>query len=213
MTTDTAAQKAALATVKSAEKAYASAEKKSSAARERYLELQADTNRKARELAHARTNPDLYDDDPLTVVSPGQNLTGTKDEPEEFVPVKVHDQVKPGDTLMVRVPQPQPTVTVDASTAYVEPIAKPAPEPADETGDVDVLDGDALAEQLSEPDPWNIPVAQPQPEPAKPVRKRKTAKEKAAEAAAARPEGEPDDAFPPSINSGSEPPATMAPAF
>lgn len=66
----TDAKKQAEAVVKAAQKAYDAAAKKADDALAKYRPLRADANRKARELAHAETNPDLFDDDPLTVVAP-----------------------------------------------------------------------------------------------------------------------------------------------
>lgn len=64
-------RKDAEAEVKKAEKIWAAAAKKSDTAREKYAELQRETNAAARYLAHVRTDPILFDDDPLTVVEPG----------------------------------------------------------------------------------------------------------------------------------------------
>lgn len=194
--TDAAAAKAAIAAVKAAEKAYASSQKKSSAAREKYLELQADTNRKARELAHARTNPDLYDDDPLTVVSPGQNLTGTTEESASI-------EVVPSPAL----PAQEVAQAVAEKTA-AQPPAPPAPRPApvEEPDDTALAGGD----DGDDSDPWEQVAA---PAPAAPAKRRRSKAQQAAaeaiaeQAPAAEPDqGDDDGSYdPPSINAPKAP--------
>jgi len=113
-------KKSALQAVKAAERAWESAAKKASASREKYLELQRDANAAARALAHARTNPALFDDDPTSVVLPS-------DMPPAPPTPKLAVVEDAGDTP----PEPEPwqDADIDADTPpWEEPVAAPEPE-------------------------------------------------------------------------------------
>jgi len=149
--TDPTARKAAEAVVKTARKAYDSAAKKAESARQKYAELQGEANRAARVLAHASTNPDLFDDDPLSVVFPAFGTAMPSG-------VVLDEYVAAAETVIAEIAAvtetpkqlmlPEESLTSAAAFLPPSPIAQPAPlEPTyPEAGS-------------SEPDPWDLPAA------------------------------------------------------
>lgn len=139
-------RKAAEAAVKAAERAYDGAAKKADTAREKYVELNVIRNTAARALAHARTHPALFDDDPLLVVDPA---AGVNPSPVRVTGNTFTATVDTKETVIHRLPQP--TTPQDVAT-YVAP---PAP----------VADVTHLEEAPPETDatpPWQQPAVAPE---------------------------------------------------
>lgn len=176
-------RKAAEAAVKSAEKAFDSASKKAETARQKYAEAQGVANAAARALDHARTNPALFDDDPLRPVTP---VTGGG-----FL--MAGNRIVGGGTVEIG----GQTLTTEQHKAAIHPyvaadpgpVANPAPPvevvAAEPESAVDTT-GAAPAEPAA-PEAWEQQL--PVPEPAAPApRKRRTTAAKKAAATVAAPE-------------------------
>jgi hypothetical protein len=119
----TDARKAAEAAVKTAERAYESSAKKADAALEKAKELNAERNRAARALNHALANPDLFDDDPLSVVHIGPGIPQAA--PGHAVTFSGH---VPDSREVVRAIEQNTQATIAA--AGIKPSKQPAAAPA-----------------------------------------------------------------------------------
>lgn len=202
----TDAKKQAEAVAKTAQKAYDAAAKKADDALAKYRPLRADANRKARELAYALANPELFEDDDLTPVSIALGRVAHTVSTQRV-------EVGPAKNYSYEPTQPQ-TATVDAGTAHVqpleaqldaEPVADPpfdnpitvAGVPAEERGtrqqeatyvpDAEALvaAGIAAAGAIIAGDPWDQPQPPPAVDPTAPAkRKRRTKAEMEAARAA-----------------------------
>ena len=149
---DSTARKAAESEVKKAEKAFEAASKKASNEREKYAALQAEANRAARALAHAKTNPDLFDDDPLAVVMPTFPSQGIAE-------VAARSQ---GIAAIEAAPHEDAVVTLPYTTE-VTPIT-----PADLMPSVQLTEyiaaTDEVIAEIATQDPWDAPQRTEPPE-------------------------------------------------
>lgn len=198
----TAEQKAAESRLKAAEKAHAAAAKKADDALEKYRPLRAAANRAARALAHAKTDPDLFQDDDLEIVLPafgGTIVAATVEVPEAQSAPPVADVTHDSPITVAGVPAEQ-----RAGGEVVHP-----PQ------DVTAPDVEPPVEGDEERPPWVEPV-----EPPKAKRTRRIAPKKDADApppeetqppepSAEIPDAEPVDAEVVPFPDDDEPPPVM----
>jgi hypothetical protein len=185
----TDAKKQAETVAKAAQKAYDVAAKKADDALAKYRPLRADANRKARELAYALANPELFEDDDLTPVQIALGRfahTAPSRAPQAEVIVET-DKLVVTSTPPVADPTFDNPITVAGTPAEERPfipveeaIAQHAEDLADAAPQHPTMDpGDAATG-----DPWDAPVEAPVEAP-KPKRTRRTKAQIAADKAAA----------------------------
>jgi hypothetical protein len=201
-------KKAATAAVTAAERAYSSAKKKADTALEKAREAVAASNVAARALVHARSNPALFDDDPLVLVDPDQVNNGVITNGT----VTLHDG---GSISHVTVSgnraSGSPEFTVQSPPTVVTP---PSPAPQEARSEPD-LEGYPEQPEQPEAPPWTAP-AQPEA-PAAAAPKKRTRKIAAKAPAAEQPPAptadvEPEDDQPVAYDAAGNPVQYAAPS-
>jgi hypothetical protein len=213
-------KKAATAAVTAAERAYNSAKKKADAALEKAREAVAASNVAARALVHARSNPALFDDDPLVLVDPDQVNNGVihngtiklgAEGSVSHVTITGNGVSGSPEFTEVQSPQPDRTVVVQPGTVQGAPVADDPvtlPQQGPDPARVDTSD-------QPEAPPWTAPAQPAAPAAAAP--KKRTRKIAAKAPAAEQPPAptadvEPEDDQPVAYDAAGNPVQYAAPS-
>lgn len=193
----TDSRKQAEAVVKAAEKAYTAAAKKADDALAKYRPLRAAANRAARELAYAKSHPDLFDDDDLAVIDVtlgGVELAAAATVVSTYLPTPAAAFNEP-EAPPVADPTFDSPITVAGVPAEERTTFTPVAEAIAQHAEQSEMEHQAnldetaaaVAADTSPADPWDAPP--PAAEPEKKARKPRATKaemeaRRAAEAAA-----------------------------